>query len=105
MEFQNTWFCGKHGNYIGTPGYRPNVDPFPECPSCKEVREKNLCVECGKHPASVMFSNGVMDHLHGMDEKLCRCCYFKKVETAYFGTKENYEKLKSELEKEACLAP
>jgi len=54
------------------------------------------CDDCKTHKATIPFANSTMDFVHGFALNICRCCYLKRVETAYNETRENYEKLKAD---------
>lgn len=93
MTVNEIW-CPKHGNYL--------INELQDaCPECTAVREQGLCVECEKHPGTINYSEGVLEWSHFGAQKLCNCCYFKKVEEAYHNVKENYEKLIAE-KKNVC---
>ena len=81
-------WCSKHGLYDSGK----NV----WCPKCLNIREKEICVECEKHKGTVDYTESTMDWIHFGSQKLCFCCYFNKVEEAYFNVKANYEKLLAE---------
>lgn len=109
---ENTYFCGKHGDYVGPTPLGANESDvgvqqpaeFPFCPKCKDVQEKGLCVECEQHLASIDFSEGVIASIHGMVERICKCCYLKRVKDGLESAQETAEKLEAELAATPCVA-
>jgi hypothetical protein len=94
------WFCFKHGEFeadLPTDAWR-----VPSCPKCSAVFAADLCVDCEIHKATVNFSESTLAYVHGMTEKICRCCHFKRVEKSFNEIRTNYEKFKMELEGNPC---
>jgi hypothetical protein len=106
--------CHKHGEYVlqGQPLLGANdsdvgqpVQELPSCPKCKEIHKKDLCTECEQHSASVDFSEGVIASIHGMIERICKCCYLKRVKEGLQSATETATKLEAELAEVPCVAP
>lgn len=99
----NEWICLKHGAFSDfNPADFGFGLAFPDCPKCRMVAEKGLCVDCESHAGTVNFSQSVMDYTHGGSKKICRCCYRKIVEKTYLEAKENFEHLSVELALTPC---
>ncbi len=92
------WECMKHGEFADRdPESTLSWSTFPECPRCKEVSEKKLCVECEQEPATVPFSQDMMSYIHGFVEQICKWCYYKRVEKHFKESREGYSSLRDEL--------
>lgn len=107
VETNSTFHCIKHGEYtVPTPsadfGNIQQQFSFQPCPRCTEVKEQGLCQECEKHKGTVTFSNDMMSFVHGMYEKICKCCHFARVAKTLINVQENYNILKAELETTPC---
>jgi len=92
---EQSW-CSKHGSYdadftINTESYTIRL-----CPKCTELTEKDICVECEKHKATMNYSDSGIEWAHFGPERICHCCYLKRVEEAYNNVKQNYERLLAE---------
>lgn len=87
--------CQKHGL---------DCDSSLMCPKCHEVGEKDLCAICEEHRATVNFSEGgVLAYTHGFYERMCQCCYVKKIETELVNITNNLQKQRDILAEKGCL--
>jgi hypothetical protein len=94
----NNWECLKHGVFAERDAESTlSWSSFPECPACVALEENDICRECERVPATMDFSSDQMSYIHGFVQRICKLCYFKRVEAVYTDVKANYEKLKAEL--------
>ena len=101
-EQGGVWSCPKHGAFPDITrdtsieaGLNINGN-WPLCPTCIVIKEKDLCRDCEKHPATLNFSDSGMDYIHGNVTSICQCCYVKRIEKILADVQEN---LKIQIEK------
>jgi hypothetical protein len=97
------WVCTKHGPFADITQDGNGIDmPFVRCPVCDDIRSNDLCRECEKHSATINFSSSTMDYIHGGVERICRCCYVKRVEKHFAEVTATLAKAKNNLIEHPC---
>lgn len=55
-----------------------------------------------EHEATIDFSDSLASYMHGWVEKICLCCYVKRIEQEHKAITGNLAKYREELEKIGC---
>ncbi len=58
------------------------------------------CVKCKDRKAIIVFSESVMNHIHGFQQKICRECYIVTIEAELIKIKSNLKDQKEALKLE-----
>jgi len=100
IEKDGRLYCEKHGEVIIiTPSKVGNNGhgSIPMCLKCKDLIERDVCIDCENHKATVSFAEGPFAAQMQMFDRLCRCCQIKRHELRIKYSTDIIEKVKGEM--------